>query len=314
MDRYGSLRHPPRRTERRSSVRYLVTVLLTTGFVATRGLGAFPENPVTQAFQEEIGQNIPEPLLNPINSYLGLLSAPMIPPQPASASQAGAPDVIGFLLDSFAAETVVTQTASPESLIPTATSTITASPTSTPTLSVTPSSTLTQTSTVTASSTPTSTRTATPTFTHTPTPTDTATATPTATIAPFIGFTVSNVDITDDINPSGTSITVMPGQAFFVFYNFQVFSDPCLGCITQLVTGLGTPGSHGGSCAYDGIPGASPGVSGSENYVTLTAPSTPGTFPVVVEYHWQFGCADALANYGTGGAVPTQVIGQIIVP
>jgi hypothetical protein len=45
---------------------------------------------------------------------------------------------------------------------------------------------------------------------------------------------------------------------------FRVFNDPCPGCITQLVTGLNFPGSYGEWCAYDGIPGVSPGVSGSE--------------------------------------------------
>jgi hypothetical protein len=97
-----------------------------------------------------------------------------------------------------------------------------------------------------------------------------------------------------------------------VTYDFQVFNDPCPGCITQLVTGLGSPGSHGGFCAYDGIPGTFPGTTGSEE-ITLIAPSAPGTYQVRVEYHWQFSCGDALANYGTGGAVPSQIIGRIIV-
>jgi hypothetical protein len=141
----------------------------------------------------------------------------------------------------------------------------------------------------------------------------TATSATPATSIPFYGFTVSNVSLTDDLSQFGTSITLSPGQEFYVTYDFQVFSDPCPGCITQLVTGLGNPGTHGGTCAYDGVPGVSPGVAGFES-VTLYAPEASGTYPVVVEYHWQFTCSDALTFYGTGGAAPPQVIGQVIVP
>jgi hypothetical protein len=116
-----------------------------------------------------------------------------------------------------------------------------------------------------------------------------------------------------DLNSAGFVATVSPGASVLVTYNFQVFNDPCPGCITQLVTGLGSSGSHGGFCAYDGVPGIFPGDSGVEE-ISLIAPSSPGTYNVIVEYHWQFTCADALTNYGTGGAVPRQVIGQILVP
>ena len=134
------------------------------------------------------------------------------------------------------------------------------------------------------------------------------TITPTATTAPFVGFYFN----TPDLNGFGAVVTVSPGKAVVVKYNFQVFNDPCPGCITQLVTGLGSPGTHAGSCAYAGVPGVSPGVLGSEN-VTLTAPLTPGTYNVVVEYHWQYTCGNALTYYGTGGAVSPHIIGQIIV-
>ena len=122
-----------------------------------------------------------------------------------------------------------------------------------------------------------------------------------------------NVFLTDDISQFGTSITLEPGQEFYVSYDFQIFNDPCPGCIAQLITGLGKSGSHGEWCAYDGVPGIFPGTSGSEN-TTLIAPSTPGSYPVIVEYHWQYSCADALALYGSRGAVSPQVIGQVIVP
>ena len=295
MDRSRSLRQPPRRAERRSSARFLVTMLLTTGIVATGGLGTFPENPVTQELQKEIGKNVPQEILDPLNSYLNELSAPTIQPLPASPSTP-ALDLIGFLLDDRTpealTETPFVQTETPPATT-TTTDTLTATLTSTPNL--------------------TTTATTTPTRTSTATQTSTNTATRTPTFFPFTGFTVSGVDMTDDLTQFGTSITLAPGADFYVFYNFQVFNDPCPGCLTQLVTGLGTAGLHGGSCAYNGVPGIFPGVSGTENYVTLTAPSRPGTYSVVVEYHWQNTCSDALANYGSGGNAPSRVIGQVNV-
>lgn len=400
MDRYQSLRHPPRRTEHRSSARYIVTVVLTTAVVATGGFGTLPDNPITDTVQEEIGKNVPESFLEPVNSYLEQLSAPTIQPQYTSQPNSSI-DLIGLIFEGTTPETTETS-----NLVTTATETIT--PVGTTSLTPTPDFTLTTTSTLTATVTPTDTSTATPTRTFTPTSTLTATTTPVCsspsttlvsttffnssfqtidiywvdfscrlvlyrnlspgqsyiqqtyvghlwqfqdsstgqlmadyvvssanevvdvstgavsiatstpapavTVAPFFGFTVNNVDMTDDLTQFGTSITLAPGAEFYVYYDFQVFNDPCTSCITQLVTGLGSPGSHGGSCAYNGIPGAFPGVSGSEMFVTLNAPSTPGTYPVIVEYHWQFTCADALANYGSGGAVPVRVIGQVTVP
>jgi hypothetical protein len=141
-----------------------------------------------------------------------------------------------------------------------------------------------------------------------------ATPTPTvsATTAPFAGFSVSSVLLTDHLSQSGTDITLTSGQEFYVSYNYRIFNDPCPGCITQLITGLGTSGTHGEWCAYDGIPGIFPGVSGSES-TTLYAPEASGRYSVIVEYHWQYSCADALMLYGSRGAVSPQVIGQITV-
>ncbi|HEU0296998.1 MAG TPA: hypothetical protein VFR47_29940 [Anaerolineales bacterium] len=399
MTQYRSTRQPPRRAERRSSYRFLVTALLTTTMVATGGFGTLPDNPVTQGLQEEIGQNVPEPLLNPINSYLEQLSAPTIPPQPTSPPNPGL-DLVGLLLGDTTLEPVVSEEVPANEIsTPTETAADTGTPTTTGTAltgtatvtltairTFTPTSTFTSTATVTPDCSAPSTTSANTTFFNsslqtvavywvdfscrlvlyatlspgqsliqgtyighrwwfidsstehliatyvvsssndvvdvstgvitraTATPTPTSIPTPTATIAQFAGFTVNNVVLTDDLSQFGTSITIDPGQPFYVSHDFQVFNHPsCPSCITQLVTGLGTAGSHGGSCAYHGIPSLFPGVSGTEG-VTLFAPSASGTYPVVVEYHWQYTCADALANYGGGGAVPRQVIGQLIVP
>ena len=299
MTQYRSLRSPPRRAERRSSARFIVTVVLTSAVVATGGFGALPDNPVTDIVQEEIGKNVPESFLEPVNSYLEELSAPTIEPLPASPNPPL--DLIGLLLD-----VPVTEDLTPDSGIQsssTETLAVTASLTQTETMTPTEiTHTLTPTLTETSTFTPTPSRTLTPTITSTFTPT----------FRPFTGFIVSGADMTDDLTQFGTSITLAPGADFYVSYNFQVFNDPCPGCITQLVTGMGSAGTHGGTCAYNGVPGIFPGGFGFEA-VTLTAPSTPGLYNVVVEYHWQFTCADALANYGSGGNASSQVIGQVNV-
>jgi hypothetical protein len=362
--------------------------------IATGALGAIPNNPVTDAFQEEIGQNVPEPFLDPLNSYLDELSVSTIPPQ--FTAQPNPPlDVVGFIFpDTTSSLTTMTETVTAigtttitETSIFTPTASQTATLTRTPT--PTPTSTITPTATSTLTCSPPSTNfvtttffnssarainvywfdlscrinltrtlnpgdsyiqntyighfwqfkdaateawlanyvvsaanevvdvstgavtiaTVTPTPTRTATPLATATPPPPPTTASFVGFFISAVDI----NGAGSVATVSPGASVLVTYDFQVFNDPCLGCITQLVTGLGSPGSHGGFCAYNGVPGIFPGATGGEE-ITLFAPSTPGTYNVRVEYHWQFTCADALTNYGTGGAVAPQIIGQIIVP
>jgi len=133
----------------------------------------------------------------------------------------------------------------------------------------------------------------------------------TPTPTPFGGLTISNVVLTDDLYAFGTSITLAPNQEFYVTYDFQVSSSSCPTCSVQLITGLSYLSSSG-ACAYTGVPGGTPGASGTES-ATLTAPSSPGTYAVVVEYHQGASCGDALANYGTGVAVFKQVIGEIVV-
>ncbi len=134
----------------------------------------------------------------------------------------------------------------------------------------------------------------------------------TPTPTPFGGLTVSNVVLTDDLYALGSSITLAPGQEFYVSYDFQVSNSSCPTCNVQLITGLGSTGIAGGTCAYDSVPGSAPGTSGTES-VTLLAPPSPGTYAVVIEYHQRASCGDALANYGTGVAVYKQVIGEIVV-
>lgn len=158
----------------------------------------------------------------------------------------------------------------------------------------------------------------TPTLTFTPTETIAATATPSETITatntveptqapPPEGFIIWNISL----NGGGSSTNTTPGGSVNVTYDFQIYSlDACPGCIVQLVTGLGSPGSHGGSCPFDGGPGSYPGSLGSEN-TTLLAPDAAGSYDVFVVYTWEYTCSGALQNYPNG--VLSLVIGQITV-
>jgi hypothetical protein len=190
-------------------MRFLLTFTVTTTMVATGGYGAFPNNPITQIFQQEIGQNFPEVVLKPFNSYMENIAAPTIQPQPASDS-GPALDLIGTLVDAgnapvesaptlssdqvnaliaeFSASmtavaantatayaTLTTQTPSP---------TLTFIPTITPLPSLTSSPTLTQTPTLVWIYIP-PTKTPRPADTDTPQPTMTTTP-PTSTPVPYI--------------------------------------------------------------------------------------------------------------------------------
>src|SRR6185436_2039294 len=103
MAHYRPTQQPARRGGHSSSLRFVVTALLTTTMVATGGFGTLPDNPVTQGLQEEIGENVPEPFLAPLNAYLDELSAPTI--QPQLTSEPNPPlDLVGFLLGDITAD------------------------------------------------------------------------------------------------------------------------------------------------------------------------------------------------------------------
>ena len=207
-----------------------------------------------------------------------------------------------------AAMTSVAETQTYLASLPTDTSTPTLTPTNTPTF--TPTNTLTPTLTVSPvilNQAPV----INPPPANNPAATPTITPSPTDTMTPFLGFSYSNVDV----NSNGTYTTASPGESLLVSFDFNIYNDPCPGCQTQLVTGLGTPGSHGSTCAFDGDALPNPGSSGLEEAV-LIAPMTPGIYSVVVEYYWEpGGCTNALALYGTGSGqqAPSQTIATIEV-
>lgn len=373
MERFESTR-TPKRAGSRSSIRLFVLALTVT-MLATGGFGTLPKNPITRAAQQQIGENLPEPILAPVNAYLEQISAPTIESQPHPTN--GSIDPVGWILASLSSET-------PEVATPASTSTLTSVPvspdtntpaifpslTSTPTLTASPSATVTITPTPNCPR-PSTTPAVTTFFNSSALTIDVYLVDPacklilyftlgpkesvaqqtsigqfwwfiessagklladhlvasanesvdvstgavsliTPTPTPFGGLVVGNAVLTDDLSQFGATITLIPGQEFYVSYDFQVSSSSCPTCGVQLVTGLGSSDTDGGACAYDSIPGVAPGASGTES-ATLFAPSAPGTYAVVIEYHQRASCGDALSNYGTGAAVFKQVIGEIIV-
>ena len=103
----------------------------------------------------------------------------------------------------------------------------------------------------------------------------------------------------------GNSVTVSPGTSVSVQFEYQTWNpDSTPSASKQIVVGLDSAAKY---CAYDGIPGVSPGVSGTSN-IGVMAPSTAGTYHLYWKENYQANCADALSGYG-----PVNQVGTIIV-
>jgi hypothetical protein len=134
--------------------------------------------------------------------------------------------------------------------------------------------------------------------------------------APTLTIGASNgvVQITGvKINGGTNQEQVAPGANFTVTFNYTIDGSACPGCIDQIEVGLAHAAPT--ACAYDAIPGVTPD-SGSAT-VTLTAPSTPGTYYVAFDRSQHFTCAQALAvgnwwNFAAPAPV-TNYIGGISV-
>jgi len=116
------------------------------------------------------------------------------------------------------------------------------------------------------------------------------------------GYVVSNVQL----NGSGSAVTVPAGSSISVSLNYEVWNQSdCPACIDQIVLGLDATSIY---CAYHGIPGVAPGVSGS-NSNTISAPAASGTYTLYSYFVQHYTCADALALNLSGTP-----IGTITVP
>jgi hypothetical protein len=123
-------------------------------------------------------------------------------------------------------------------------------------------------------------------------------------------FSQFNLEVSNvDIDGQGTSATIAPGATFDVSLDYTIWNgDACPACIAQIVLGIDDDGQD---CAYDGMPGLEPGVSG-RGTATLTAPGSNGVYEIRYSHELQLNCGLAVANYD---ANPPQgnVIGTITV-
>ena len=302
--------------------------------VATGGFGMFPENPLTQTFQQVLADNFSAEYLDPFNAYLDELSVPTIKPGAGSGTEQDPPfDPLGTLV--AISEEEATPGADGTALVETAvasiletvtelapTSTTTSVPTSTET--VTPPASDTPEPSLTASPAPSSTpvyipptRTRKPAITKTlsltttvfpsVTPTDTLTPVP-ASGGSCVTSSANTADydcVVSNVRLDGTaqnSLTVLTGQNFTFEYDFQVWAAPsCPGCSMQVLAGL--EANPVPVCDYAGIPGANPGANGTSSIHTITAPASAGSYAIFVRWTQQADCASATANYGGFGTV-----------
>jgi hypothetical protein len=97
-----------------------------------------------------------------------------------------------------------------------------------------------------------------------------------------------------DMNGFGTTITTLPGESITISLNYEIWNRiGCPACIAQIVIGIGNTPYY---CAYNGIPGIYPGVTGS-NTNSITSPSIPGTYDLMFCGHRCYTCSEAFGEY-----------------
>ena len=100
-----------------------------------------------------------------------------------------------------------------------------------------------------------------------------------------LDFTITNVSV----NGAGRQITAAPGAPINVSVSFNIADNACPGCVEfiQIAFANGPPPNT--ACAYKGIPGLTPGATGTGS-VSLTAPSVPGRYYIGVDREQDFQC------------------------
>jgi len=96
------------------------------------------------------------------------------------------------------------------------------------------------------------------------------------------GVTISNVLV----NGGAITSPIAAGSSVTVEMDYNIVDPDCPSCIDQIQVGFSHVAPTG--CVYSGIPGAA-GDSGSGT-MTLTAPSTPGTYYLGVDRSQAFSC------------------------
>ncbi len=118
------------------------------------------------------------------------------------------------------------------------------------------------------------------------------------------GCTISGIKLN---GVAQTSLAVSaPGETFTLEFDYQIWDTLCPTCTVQVMPGIES--AFAGSCAYDDVPGAYAGMSGTSSTFTLTAPSTPGNWAVFINPAKNTSCTpSSYLGYGS-------VIALITVP
>ena len=96
------------------------------------------------------------------------------------------------------------------------------------------------------------------------------------------GVTISNVLV----NGGAITSPVAAGSSITVEVDYNIVDTACPRCKDQIQLGFSHAAPTG--CVYNGYPGAA-GVSGTRS-ITLTAPSTPGTYYIGVDRSQAYSC------------------------
>ncbi len=118
------------------------------------------------------------------------------------------------------------------------------------------------------------------------------------------GCHISNIKLN---GVTQTSLTVSgAGASFTLEFDYQVWDTLCPTCTVQVMPGMES--TFAGTCAYDGTPGAHPGISATSSVFSLNAPSTSGSWGVFINRSEDASCTTgSYLGYG-------EVISLITVP
>ena len=103
------------------------------------------------------------------------------------------------------------------------------------------------------------------------------------------------------INGGGNEVTVAPGAAVTVNFNYVLGAGGCPGCIVQVYVGLTNTAPY--TCV---VPAGFQGQSGATS-ISFTAPVTPGVYYIGSRWTWDFTC-QTLST-----AVPSSRVGLLFV-
>ncbi len=105
--------------------------------------------------------------------------------------------------------------------------------------------------------------------------------------------TISSVHLEE----GSSELVASPGAPISLFLNYTITDDLCPDCIDQIQIGFAdaTPTV----CAYSGVPGPSPGVSGTAS-LALTVPAVPGRYYIAFDRAQGEGCPGRLVERPAG--------------